>query len=209
MHKETLVIIGASGQGKVAADIAKLIGRYHNILFLDDASTEVCMGIPVLGKSDMADDFLEEADFFVAIGNPVIRRKFLEELEAKGANIVSLIHPHAIIGTNVQIGLGTAIMAGAVLNPECRIGKGCIINTCASVDHDCVLGDYVHVSVGAHLAGMVVVGQETWIGAGATVSNNITIYEGCIIGAGAVVIKDLSANCTAVGVPAKPIKFRE
>ncbi len=203
MHKEKLVIIGASGHGKVVADIVKVAGKYRDIAFLDDASIDECMGIPVLGKTNKVDDFLEEVDFFVAIGNPIIRRKLMEELEKKGANLVSLIHPDAVIGTNVQVGLGTVIMAGVVLNSECRIGKGCIINTCASVDHDCVLGDYVHVSVGAHLAGTVSVGNETWIGAGAIVNNNLVLCEKCMVGSGAVVVKNLDKPATYVGVPAK------
>lgn len=208
MHNQKIVIIGASGQGKVAADIARVSGQYHNIIFLDDAPINECMGIQVMGKTSEVNKYLEEADFFVAVGNPMIRKNIIEELLGKDANVVSLIHPNAVIGTNVQVKEGTIVMAGAVLNPECKVGRGCIINTCASVDHDCVLGDYVHVSVGAHLAGAVTVGDATWIGAGVIVNNNLIIAEKCMIGSGAVVVRDLNKSATYIGVPAKEISSR-
>ena len=119
--------------------------------------------------------------------------------------LVILIHPNAVVADDVEIGLGTVVMAGAVINPGAKIGNGVIVNTCSSIDHDCVLDDYSHVSVGAHLCGTVHVGKKTWIGAGATISNNIDICENCLIGAGAVVIKNLNTLGTYVGVPAQKI----
>ena len=208
--KEQLIIIGASGHGKVVADIAEKMGNYQRIAFLDDnESIENCNGFPVIGKVSSADDYLAESDMFVAIGNTDIRCNVLNTLISKGASIPVLIHPNAVIGKNVNIDIGTVIMAGVVINSDTDIGKGCIINTSASVDHDCRIHDYVHVSVGVHIAGTVEIGENTWIGIGSTVSNNIVIAKNGMIGAGAVVIKNLPENCVAVGAPAKPIKFKE
>ena len=199
-----LVIIGASGHGKVVADIAVKNG-YDTISFLDDNETvKKCGGYPVIGKSCEAAN--QKADVIVAIGNAFIRQIIQESLEHIGVRIVTLIHPNAVVADDVLIGTGTVVMAGAVINPGARIGKGCIINTCSSVDHDCMVRDYVHVSVGTHIAGTVSVDERTWIGAGATVSNNINICEDCMIGAGAVVIKDLKEKGTYAGVPARKIK---
>ena len=202
MHK--LVILGASGHGKVVADIVRLTGQYDQMVFLDDNESQPpIMGIPIIGDCGSADKLLQDADFFVAIGNAKLRKRFLDELTQKGANIATLIHPGAVIGSGVEVGAGSVVMAGAVLNAECKLGRGCIVNTCASVDHDCIIGDYVHISVGAHLAGTVAVGNSTWIGAGAIVNNNITITESCMIGSGAVVVKDIQQSGTYVGVPAR------
>lgn len=196
-----LIIIGASGHGKVVADIAKKSG-YNVISFLDDNdSISECNGYKVIGKTN---DYIEyDCDFFVAIGNSKVRKKILQKLLDANKFVATLIHPNAIIGENVEIGMGSVIMAGAVINPSTIIGNGCIINTCASVDHDNEIGDYVHVSVGSHLAGTVKVKNNTWIGVGATVSNNINICENCMIGAGAVVVKNIEEEGTYIGVPAK------
>lgn len=192
-----LIIIGASGHGKVIADIAIRNG-YEDIVFLDDdENVKECAGFPVIGKTREALQL--DGDKIVAIGNPKIRERIQEDI----SGIVTLIHPDAVISRRVEIGEGSVIMAGAVVNTDVVIGKGCIINTAASVDHDCMLGDFVHVSVGSHLSGTVNVGKRTWIGAGSTVSNNVNICGDCMIGAGAVVIKDIDKPGTYIGVPAR------
>ena len=194
-----LIIIGASGHGKVIADIA-VKNNYDHIFFLDDNEEIIeCAGFPVIGRTNEASDI--DGDKIVAIGNAEIRKRIQEKLE----NLVTLIHPTAVISRRVEIGEGTVVMAGAVVTSDGVIGKGCIINTGASVDHDCKIGDYSHVSVGAHVAGTVEIGNKTWIGAGATVINDISICSDCIGGAGAVVVENLDKQGTYVGIPAKEI----
>lgn len=196
-----LVIIGASGHGKVVADIARKIG-YDEIYFLDDNENRMeCGGYAVAGKSSRYVDF--DCDVIVAIGNPKDRERIQKDVELAGKSVPALVHPNASIAEDVEIGKGTVVVAGAVINSGARIGRGCIINTGASVDHDCEVADFVHVSVGAHVAGTVRIGERTWIGAGATVSNNIDICADCMIGAGAVVIMDIEKPGTYIGVPAK------
>lgn len=200
-----LAIIGASGHGKVVADIARRNG-YKEIVFLDDDdSIHECGGYPVIGKSPEAGTI--DADVIIGIGNAGVRKQIQESIPDE--KLVTLIHPDAVVAEDVAIGKGTVVMAGAVINPGVRIGKGCIINTCSSVDHDCEVGDYVHISVGSHLCGTVTVGNGTWIGAGATVSNNVSICSDCMIGAGAVVVNDIQESGTYVGVPARRIDMEE
>lgn len=201
MSKRPLIIVGASGHGRVVSDIAVLNG-YTQIAFLDDADVP---GMPIIGKVSEFETYLETHDFFVGIGNNAVRRRIFELMQRSGANMVSLCHPNAVIGSNVQLGKGVAVMAGAVINNGTRIENGAIINTCSSVDHDCRIGAFVHVSVGAHLAGTVTVGEETFIGAGVTVINNVSISKSCMIGAGGVVIKDIHESGTYIGVPVKGV----
>lgn len=140
-----LIIIGASGHGKVVADIAVLNG-YRDIVFLDDnESIKSCAGYPVIGKSSDA----PEGDLFVAVGNGDIRKRLMRQYNDRLFPV--LIHPKAVIASNVSIGKGSVIMAGAVVNSESNIGEGAIINTASSVDHDCIIGDYVHISRGASM----------------------------------------------------------
>ncbi len=197
-----LIIIGASGHGKVVADIASLNG-YNDIVFLDDdENVKFCGEYPVIGKSsDLPDEPYEIA---VAVGNASVRKMIMERLH--GRKFPVLIHPASVVAKDVVIDAGSVIMAGAIINPGTRVGRGCIVNTSSSVDHDCILMDYVHVSVGAHLAGTVTVGAESWIGAGAIVSNNISICSNCMIGAGAVVVRNIDFPGTYTGVPAKKRK---
>lgn len=203
-----LVIIGAGGHGKVVADAAAKSG-YEEIVFLDDGNVAFAGKRPVVGTSKDYGKYLADSDFVVAIGSNTVRERIQNTLAQAGARIATIIHPDAIIGEDVVIGEGTVVMAGVVINSGSRIGKGVILNTCCSVDHDNGVGDFCHISVGTHLAGTVTVGKRTFVGIGSCVINNIEICDDCIIGAGAIVIKDIPESCTAVGNPAKPIKFHK
>lgn len=204
--KNKLLIIGASGHGKVVADIALKMNKWASIAFLDDdVSIKSSMGIEVIGKSDKALTNIQEYDIFVGIGNNSIREKIQKKLEAEGASIPVLIHPSAVIGEKVELDSGTVVMAGAVINCCTRIGKGCIINTGATVDHDNIIEDFVHISPGSHLAGTVKVEHGTWLGIGSIVSNNVNITSGCEVGAGALVLKDITEPGTYVGVPVRRV----
>jgi len=204
--KNRLLIIGASGHGKVVADIAIKMNKWQSISFLDDDEfIKTSMELEVIGKTADAFTYKDEANFFVAIGNNVTREKIQEKLINEGLTVVTLIHPSAVIGSDVVIGDGTAVMAGVVINSSSRIGKGCIINTSCSLDHDNVIEDYVHISPGTNLAGAVRVGKGSWIGIGSIVSNNVNIASGCKVGAGAVVVKDITETGTYVGVPVRRV----
>lgn len=192
-----LIIIGASGHGKVVADIAEKNG-YTNIVFLDDdENMKYCGKYPVIGNTSDA----PEGDMFVAIGDARLRQKFMKQYKERQFPV--LIHPNAVIASDVIIGDGSVVMAGVVINSGTKIGKGVILNTSSSTDHECVIDDFVHVAVGSHLCGTVNVGSRTWIGAGATVINNINICSDCIIGAGAVVVKDIDQPGLYIGIPAR------
>ncbi|TQE90935.1 acetyltransferase [Ureibacillus terrenus] len=204
--KNKLLIIGASGHGKVVADIALKMNKWESISFLDDnQNLKSSMGIDVIGTTKDVHKFIDSHDVIVGIGNNSTREKIQNMLEKLGASIPVLIHPSAIIGNDVEIGIGTVVMAGVVINCCTKIGRGCIINTSATIDHDNIIEDFVHISPGAHLAGTVKVGKGSWLGIGSVVSNNINISSGCILGAGAVVVKDIVEPGTYVGVPVRRI----
>lgn len=200
-----VVIIGASGHGKVVADIVLRSGDTV-VGFLDDAPNlppAIC-GIPYLGPVSNYRKF-RRAEFIIAIGNAVTRQKLAGMLE--NVTWYTAIHPNAVISSlGTSIGKGTVIAANAIVNPGASIGMHCIINTAAVVEHDNILGDFVHVSVGAKLGGTVRVGNRTWIGIGTAVKNNLTVCGDCMIGAGAVVVKDIETPGTYTGVPARKMK---
>lgn len=158
---------------------------------------------------DMAALMGRLADFdgvVVAIGNNRIRHAKLLELRAAGACLVALVHPAAIVSRYADIGEGTVVFAGVVVNAEVCIAQGAILNTGCSIDHDCVLGDAVHISPGARLAGGVRVGDLSWIGIGASVRQLVRIGERVIVGAGSAVVSDIPNDVTVAGVPAKRMR---
>lgn len=201
-NKQSVVIIGASGHGKVVADIIACIGDEIKG-FLDDNSNlnGTFIGFPVLGKIDEFWKF-SECRFIVAIGNAAIRERITQKLSQ--VQWYTAIHPTAAVSSmDTFIGEGTVVMANTTINAGAKVGKHCIINSSAVVEHDDIIEDYAHISVGVKLAGNVHVGKKTWIGIGAIVSNNVSICKDCMIGAGAVVIKNIREDGTYIGVPAR------
>lgn len=205
-----LLIIGASGHGKVIANMASDSKLWDEISFLDDYKVgQEVLGFNVMDSSINAIQYIEEYDFIVGIGDADIREEITKRLKEIGATIATVVHPSAIVGLDVSIGQGTVIMPNCVINPPVYIGEGCIVNTGASIDHDCVIADYVHLSPGVVLGGAVHIGYSTWLGVGVVAINNINISSNCVIGAGAVVIHSLSQEGKYIGVPAKIIENKE
>jgi sugar O-acyltransferase (sialic acid O-acetyltransferase NeuD family) len=199
-----LLILGAGGHGKVIADIALMSGRWKQIAFLDDREElEEVIGIPVIGRLNDYMSFIEEFQHaFVAIGNNKLRIEWIDRLSKAGFNTPAIIHPFSFVSKTSNIGEGTVVMVGAVINANTNIGRGCIINTSSSIDHDCTLEDGVHISPGAHIGGTVNIGKCAWVCIGSSVVNNITIGKNAIIAAGAVVTKNIPDNVMVAGVPA-------
>lgn len=203
--KNKLMIIGAGGHSKVALEIAMLMDKWDEILFLDDFKAGDVLGYNIVGKLSDINQYTESHDFFVAIGNNEARGKIYNEISDKELSIATLVHPKAVISKFSDVGEGSIIMAGSIINPNVNIGKGCIINTNSSVDHDCVIGDYVHISPGVSIGGTTTIGKSTWIGIGSSVINNINIASNVTIGAGSCVISDIYYRGVYIGIPAKSL----
>ncbi len=198
-----LIILGAGGHGKVVADIALMVG-YDDIRFLDDDHpTRSHIGSwPIIGK--LNNPMEKDLPKFVAIGNNLVRQQLSRTLESQ--NLVSIIHPRAVVSSRAKIGAGVVAVAGVVVNCDTDVGDGVILNTACSVDHDCKVADFSHISPGANLAGGVSIGPRTWVGIGSAVREGIKIGADCIIGAGSAVVKNVPDGETWLGVPAKVVR---
>lgn len=200
-----LAILGASGHGKVVADIAELSG-WDEVIFFDDAWPKIKNNSvwPIKGNTESLLDTIQYYEgVFVAIGNNEIRLQKLNVFKQKNIPLPPIIHPHAIVSRYAKINDACVICAGAVVNADVSIGFGSILNTGCSVDHDCVLAEAAHISPGTNLAGGTVIGQCAWIGIGVVTRQLITVGSNAVIGAGSVVVKDVAPNTVVVGNPAK------
>lgn len=204
-------IYGAGGHGRVIADILQKSDTVRLQGFIDDnpaLTGRRLMGIPVLGTGENLRRLMDEGiqACIVGIADNALRRRIVTQIEEIGFVWIQAIHPKAVLGMEVELGQGAAVMALAVVNPGARIGMHSIINTSAIVEHDNVIGSFVHISPGAHLAGGVVVGDGAHIGTGATLIPNVRIGRNVVVGAQAAVIRDLEDDVLAVGVPARVVR---
>lgn len=202
-----LMIIGAGGHGKVVADAALQAG-WQDIRFADARFPELTRlrQWPIVGNDrDLLRAPPDVDGLIIAVGNNRSRAALHQRFQAAGWPMVSIIHPAAVVSPFAQLGAGSVVLAGAIINIDASIGEAAIINSGAVVEHDCVLGLGVHVSPQAALAGGVSVGDFSWVGIGSSVRQAVHVGSGVTIGAGAAVIADVPDGLTVAGVPAKPL----
>ena len=204
----SLFIYGGGGHARVIISTARAAGVNVRGIFDDDAQKagSTIDGCPVLGAFDM--DMPEESELILAIGSNDVRKQISERLDER-VRWATLVHPSAILDTTVEVGEGSVVFAGVIVQPGTSIGRHVILNTASTVDNDCRVGDHVHVAPGVHVAGHVEIGDGALLGIGASVVPGVKIGEWSTIGAGAGVTRRVSANRTVVGVPARDLYTRK
>jgi acetyltransferase EpsM len=205
-----LVLWGAGGHGKVVLDIARAMGGFGTISFIDDAyegpGNEFCdCEVFEAGRYLQSLKDKVRPQYVVSIGRNEMRASCFQTALEHRLLPVTLVHPSAVISQSARLEDGTVVMAKVVINAGAQIGKNCIVNTAAVVEHDCRVGDHVHLSPGVLLGGDVTVHSFAHVGIGAIALPGAEIGEGAIVGAGAVVIHSVPAGATVVGVPARPL----
>ena len=207
-----VVILGAGGHGQVVADILLRVyeggARWEPIGFLDDDSSltgTAIMGLPVLGSIAQLGEVKHDA-IVVTIGNNRTRARIFSSAQRGGERFLNAVHPTAVLAPDVQLGGGVVVCAHVVVNTGTLIGDNVILNTGCTVDHHNHIASHAHVAPGGHLGGDVHLGEGVMIGIGAAVIPGRFVGEWAVVGAGAAVVKDVPAQSTAVGVPARRSK---
>lgn len=213
-----LIIIGASGFGREVAWLVERINKnaptWNLLGFLDDNTLLTNKSInnyPILGELSKA-SYYKDSYFICAIGSSLVRAKIVEYLKTilfDKIKFATLIDPSVIISDKITIGDGSIICAGTIATVNISMGKHTIINLDCTLGHDDSLSDYVTIYPSVNISGNVNIGTCTEIGTGSQIIQGITIGEKTIVGAGSVVIRNIPSLCTAVGSPAKPIKYHE
>lgn len=211
-----IAVFGAGGFGREVALLIEQINfkeaEWEIIGFYDDGvskGTEV-YGYKVLGGIADLNKVEEELYVVFAVAEPGTKRKLIKGVKNQNIKFPILVHPNVIIGhKDVNIGEGTIIAASNILTVNIQIGKHVILNLQNTVGHDTSIGDYCSFMPSVNISGEVQIAEGVYVGTGAKIINQLQVGTNTVIGAGAVVAKSLPANCTAVGIPAKPIKFHD
>lgn len=205
---KTIVVFGAQGHAKVAVEAIEHRGTRRIAGFVADGPPGFASRYPMLGRDADVRRLWQEIgpfDAHIAVGDVAIRRRIAERLSLEIPEIVfpPICHPLSRVAMTATIVDGAFVAIGATVCADARVGRHAIVNTNASVDHDCVVGDFAFIGPNAALGGTVTVGEGVFIGIGAAILPNRRIGAGATIGAGAVVIRDVPANATVVGIPAR------
>ncbi len=209
-----ILIFGAGGFGREVQWLIERINQekpiWHIEGYLDDGMEPgtVINGYPVLGGMDKLKEYKDATAVVCAIGSAMLRRRIITEIKKAGRFIFpNLIDPGVKMSPFITMGEGNIICAGNILTVNIIIDDFVIINLSCTVGHDAVLGSFTTVYPGVNISGCTRIETGAEIGTGSKIIQGMTIGENAVIGAGAVVIHNIPAECTAVGVPAHPVKF--
>lgn len=208
-----LYIIGAGGFGREVAWMIERINQvtptWNLVGFIDDNASlwgGKEGGYSILGGCEFLMG-LGEVYAICAVGSARVRQMIIKKLSNSSVKFPTLIDPTVLISNRVKIGEGTIICAGTIVTVDIEIGNHVIINLDCTIGHDDHIHDFVTIYPSVNVSGNVVLGMGSEIGTGTQIIQGKKIGEESIVGAGAVVVKDIPDRCTAVGMPAKPIKY--
>lgn len=213
---KNIAIIGAGGFGRevktMLDSINKISPIYNFIGFYDDGFKEgdIVNNYPILGSVDDVNSISESCSIVMAIANPQIKQINLNKVNNKYIDFPNIIHPNVLISDDfVEIGVGNIICAACVITCNVVIKDFVILNLMCTVGHDTTISSFASFMPSVNISGEVLIQERVYVGTGAKIINQLEIGQDTIVGAGAVVSKSLPENCTAVGIPAKPIKFHK
>ncbi len=199
----TLAVLGAGGHAKVVLSALRSQSQ-SDIEVFDDVQERwgrFLLGCRVKGSFSAAFE-RGRTKGIVAVGGNQDRQRIVGDYPLKW---IQVIHPSAYVDATATVGVGTVVLANAVIQTEAKIGSHVIVNSAATVDHDCTVADFAHLAPGVHLGGNVRVGEGVLLGVGCSVKPGVTIGAWTVVGCGAAVCSDVPAGFTVAGVPAKEL----
>lgn len=212
-----IVIYGSGGFAREVAHLIEDINaqeqQWEVLGFIDDNQEnhgKIVNELPVLGGKEWFHSYQDKISVVMGIGSPRAKKAIAQQLkEFKQIDYPNLIHPSVTFSRFNQIGEGNVICEGSILTTNIILKDFVTINLNCTIGHDTEIYSYSTILPNGSVSGNVVFDECVDFGTNATIIQGIRIGEETIVGAAAVVVRDLPAKCTAVGMPAKPIKFHE
>jgi sugar O-acyltransferase (sialic acid O-acetyltransferase NeuD family) len=211
-----IILVGGGPHAEVVADIVEQQGLYQ-VAGITDTRRSVgdrFLGYTVIGEQEALQGLMDEHGVvggIVCVGDNYLREKVALELRAQVPEFefATAIHPSAAVSPRAEVGEGSVIMPGCVVNTSARVGRHCIINTLSSLEHRSTMGDYSSLSAGVITGGFVTLGEYSALALGVTVLDRVRIGRNVVVGSGSLVMKDTEDDVLMYGSPACVIRHRE
>ncbi len=214
-QKNNVVIIGASNDGALVADVIEAINKIENCFnilgFLDDNSrlqgTSV-HGYRVLGNLNHKNQLPKNTKYVLALASAKKTyrvKKIVALLKLENDDFVTLVHPFAQVSRRAEIGIGVTILAGAHINSGVKIGNYSFIEGNAWLGVNTIVKDYAVITHDASVSGNTEIGNGAYVGANSSILGGVKVGDWSVIGAGAVVLKDIPSASVWVGNPARRV----
>ncbi|NOU79235.1 transferase [Paenibacillus sp. LMG 31459] len=211
--RKRLVIAGAGSFGREVWQWANHVvtenRSWDSVVFINDIDTsgkiiESQIDCPIISSID---EYMPQNNDVVvcAVGNPIDKSNIVKRLEKKNVTFTNIIHPTAIIGSGVQLGLGIVLCPYTVISVNAKLGDHVAVNICSTIGHDSKIGEGTIISSHCDVTGFCELDERVFLGSGARLLPNSKIGAFATVGAGCVVLNEVEPYKTVAGVPAKYI----
>ncbi|MGH9025808.1 MAG: NeuD/PglB/VioB family sugar acetyltransferase [Acidimicrobiia bacterium] len=206
-----LVIVGAGGHGREMLDVVEAINAqrptwdFLGFVANGELHPERAerRGVQIIGSVERLPEL--DAAYAIGVGDPRARARIDQFASSCGCEAAVLVHPSTVTGSDVTLGPGCSLAAGAVLTTGITLDRHVHVNVAASVSHDTSVGRWCTVGPGVRIAGWVELAEGVDVGIGAVFRDRVRVGSWAVVGAGAAVVGDVPSGVTVAGVPARPL----
>jgi sugar O-acyltransferase (sialic acid O-acetyltransferase NeuD family) len=197
---DKILLIGAGGHARSCIDVLEEENQFEiaGLIEKGESISNESLGYPVIGTDDDLKVLRQQyKNALITVGQikiPKIRIKLYQLLKELDFTLPVIVSSQAYVSKHAQIGEGSIIMHGVIINANAKIGNNCIINNRALIEHDAIIGNHSHIATGAIVNGGVSVGSESFIGSGVVTKQYISIGNDCSVGAGVTLKSDVKSG---------------
>lgn len=202
-----LLLIGGGGHCRAAIDVIEADGRFVIKGIVQPRADGIApvLGYGILGEdADLPALLADTPQALVTVGQikaPTLRRHLFESLKRLNAVMPLIVSPKAHVSRHAQVGEGTLVMHGAIVNAGARIGVNGIVNSLSLIEHDAEVGNHCHVSTGARVNGGAIIEDGCFIGSSVVLREGVRVGANSVIGAGCVITRHVAPDTVMKAQP--------
>lgn len=193
---QRLLLVGGGYGAVQTLDIVANTPHQRVVAIMDDNPAlqgKSVGGVPIVGgvNTEQAVEMLRAGQFDAAVitvsTSIPFRVRIFEAWREHGIPFANVIHPSAVVGTNVSMGQGNMIMALCKVGACATVGDNNAISSYCSIEHHGVLGSHcsfgpsVITSSGVHIHDRVMFGTGIFIEPFIDIGQDSIIGSGCAI----------------------------
>lgn len=197
---DKILLVGAGGHARSCIDVLENENKFEIIGLIEKniLQQNSTLGYPIIGNDDdlviLRKQYRNALITVGQIKSPKIRVELYKFLKKTDYILPTIISPFSYVSRYSQIGEGSIVFHGVIINVNVNIGNNCIINSKALIEHDVLIGDNCHIATGAIINGGVSIGSGTFIGSGTIIKQSIEIGDNCLIGSGVTLKKNVKSH---------------
>ncbi len=204
-RSERILIIGGGDGAVQILDVLAKTPHQRAVAIVDDNPTLVGRtidGVPVVGGIVMDEiaalfERREVDKAVISISTLIpLRARLYEQLQARGVCFANIIHPSAVIGSNVALGEGNVIMAFCHIGACAALGNNNFLSAYCSIEHHATMGNHCSFGPAVVTSSRVQFGDRVRCGTGIFVEPKLSIGSDAIIGSGCIIREDIPEATT-------------